>query len=77
MSNDKQSSSIEWLTQQVLHLDWQFLTQEKKRNICKHAKEMHRTEIIESYVSGGNDRLKNTINTNYYTETFGGNNEQE
>ena len=31
---------------------------------------MHRTEIIESYVSGGNDRLKNTINTNYYNETF-------
>ena len=76
MSNNKQSS-IEWLAQQILHLDWQFLTQEKKRNICKHAKEMHRTEIIESYVSGGNDRLKNTINTNYYTETFGGNNEQE
>ena len=45
MINDKQSS-IEWLTQQVVHLDWQFLTQEKKRNICEHAKEMHRTEII-------------------------------
>ena len=69
MSNDKQSS-VEWLAQQILHLDWQFLTQEKKRNICKHAKEIHRTEIIESYVSGGNDRLKNTINTNYYNETF-------
>ena len=69
MSNNKQSS-VEWLTQQVIHLDWQFLTQEKKRNICEHAKAMHRTEIIESYVSGGNDRLKNTINTNYYNETF-------
>ena len=69
MSNDKQSS-VEWLAQQILHLDWQFLTQEKKRNICKHAKEIHRTEIIESYVSGGNDRLKNTINKNYYNETF-------
>ena len=39
--------------------------------ILNHMKDVHRTEIIESYASGSNDRLKNTINTNYYNETFG------
>ena len=42
-------------------------------DLLEHHKAMHRTEIIESYASGSNDRLKNTINTNYYNETYGGN----
>lgn len=40
-------------------------------SILKQAQAMHRVEIIESYASGSNDRLRNTINTNYYNETFG------
>ena len=40
-------------------------------SILKQAKAMHRVEIIESYASGSNDRLRNTINTNYYNKTFG------
>ena len=40
-------------------------------SILKQAKAMHKEEIIESYASGSNDRLRNTINTNYYNQTFG------
>ncbi len=37
----------------------------------EQAKAMHKEEIIQSYASGSNDRLKkNAINTNYYNETF-------
>lgn len=46
---DKEQNSVEWLTQQVLHLDWQFLTQEKKRNICEQAKAMHQKEHIKTW----------------------------
>ena len=73
MSNNKQSS-IEILED--------FLLQHCNPTVCnvewsdfklaiEQAKAMHRVEIIESYASGSNDRLRNTINTNYYNETFG------
>jgi hypothetical protein len=42
-------------------------------DLLEHHKAMHRAEIIESYASGSNDRLRNTINTNYYNLTYGGN----
>lgn len=42
----------------------------KHEILLEKAKAMHRVEIIESYASGSNDRLRNTINTNYYNETF-------
>ena len=64
MSNNKQSS-VEWLLDN-LHL--QHST--KWTEIVEQAKAMHNEEIIESYASGSNDRLRNTINTNYYNETF-------
>ena len=83
MSNDKQSSSIEWLTQQVLHLDWQFLTQEKKRKICKQAKAMHKEEILYAIEWGnrkGYDEHKLTCihdeDEQYYNNQFGDKNEQ-
>ena len=78
MSNNKQSSSIDWLINRWKKLQ----SQGEKMNwnqiiqITELVKEIHRTEIIESYASGSNDRLKNTINTNYYNETYGDNNEQ-
>lgn len=75
MSNNKQSS-IEWLTQRVLHLDWQFLTQEKKRNICKQAKAMHRKEVVdfvEDWYHNGLLSLEVLVSTsveNHYNKTF-------
>jgi hypothetical protein len=84
MSNNKQSS-VEWYSvkRDVLEMRvrlGKISGNEYAEELAKaeqHAKEIHRTEIIESYASGSNDRLKNTINTNYYAETFGGNNEQQ
>ena len=82
MINDKQSS-IEWLTQQVVHLDWQFLTQEKKRKICEQAKTMHKEEIERAHYEGSviviskpdDDMLQ--LSQQYYNETYGGNIEQQ
>jgi hypothetical protein len=80
MSNKQ--SSIEWLIEQFqLHGYLGLYTEEEHiekhkaifEGIVYQAKAMHRTEIIESYASGSNDRLKNTINTNYYNETFNNN----
>jgi hypothetical protein len=73
MSNNKQSS-VEMLFEKL----WDTPKDKFIWNaILNHMKDVHRTEIIESYASGSNDRLKNTINTNYYNETFGGKNEQQ
>ena len=82
MSNNKQSS-IDWIIKQLIYktefenLPNQYVLMSDKDidSIIEQAKAMHRVEIIESYAIGSNDRLKNTINTNYYTETFGGNND--
>ena len=88
MINDKQSS-IEWLTQQVVHLDWQFLTQEKKRKICEQAKTMHKEEIVNTWSEATSlDYEIGLLDASYilcqihnaeqyYKETFGGNNEQQ
>lgn len=65
MSNNKQSS-IDYLIDNLYLKD-----SLKWEEIIKQAKAMHRVEIIESYASGSNDRLRNTINTKYYNETFG------
>ena len=67
MSKNKQSS-IEWLSEII-----RFANKELYAEIfeeIEQAKAMHKVEIIESYASGSNDRLRNTINTNYYNETF-------
>ena len=83
MSNNKQSSnhlpdvgnkvsSVEFIKNNLERLG--MLDNGKViTNIFEQAEAMHRIEIIESYASGSNDRLRNTINTNYYNETFGGN----
>lgn len=68
-TNNKQSS-VEWFAVMIVKMGY------VSTEILEQAKAMHRVEIIESYASGSNDRLRNTINTNYYNETFGGNNEQ-
>ena len=72
MSNNKQSS-VEWFNCELEHLlkEYGFISKKMLNIHYKRAKAMHRVEIIESYASGSNDRLRNTINTNYYNETFG------
>jgi hypothetical protein len=84
MNDNKQQTAVEWFSvrRDVLEIEvrlGKLSANEYAEELAKaeqHAKEIHRTEIIESYASGSNDRLKNTINTNYYAETFGGNNGQ-
>ena len=82
MSNNKQSS-VELFIDQLEEKGkaYEETIGVRTVNICidvseymelkQQAKAMHRVEIIESYASGSNDRLRNTINTNYYNETFG------
>ena len=76
MTNNKQSS-IDWLVNhwKKLQSEGEKMTWNQIIQITELTKEIHRTEIIESYASGSNDRLNNTINTNYYNETYGGNND--
>ena len=70
MSNNKQSS-VEWLSEIIRFANKELYAE--MFDEIEQAKAMHRVEIIESYASGSNDRLRNTINTNYYNETFNNN----
>ena len=65
MSN---KSSIDYLFERFYANEGMITTKQ-----LEQAKAMHEEEIMESYASGSNDRLRNTINTNYYNETYGGN----
>ena len=73
VGTNKMVSSIEFLVKEINQII-DFIPMNKWdeiRVVVQQAKAMHRVEIIESYASGSNDRLRNTINTNYYNETFG------
>ena len=78
MSNNKQplnhnpnQSSVDWVIVEIMqHQKTFYGVASIPFWLVEQAKAIHRTEIIESYASGSNDRLKNTINTNYYNETF-------
>ena len=74
MSNNKQSS-VEKMFQEMLGIQQEGikLTFDENLDLLEKYKAMHRVEIIESYASGSNDRLRNIINTNYYNETFNNN----
>lgn len=82
MSSNKQSS-IDFLLKEleeigvlnIKNCHWSDEVDVKKA--IEQAVAMHKEEIIESYAIGSNDRLKNTINTNYYNETFGGEDEKQ
>ena len=45
MENNKQQTAVDWLSEKVLHREWELLTQEKKRKILEQAKEMYQDEI--------------------------------
>ena len=62
---NKKVSSVEWLYNKMYEHRGNITIEEYQQ-----AKAMHKEEIIQSYASGSNDRLRNTINTNYHNETF-------
>ena len=85
MSNNKQSSSIEWYAKQIdiLHYDYfnEHISKDEKnqrlKQLLEQAKAMHKDEIEEAYWEGGIDIPSNDQHCQqYYNETFGGNNEQ-
>ena len=81
MTNNKQQTAVEWLSQKVLHREWELLTQEKKRKILEQAKEMDREQKKHAYDWGetnGADECNGDGATHenfeqYYQETYGGN----
>jgi hypothetical protein len=89
MSNNKQSSSIEWYIIERHNIEIQSRlgkissTQydEKLIKIEEQAKAMHKEEIIRARLSLDRSNMSDfpkALNnaTDYYNETFGGNNEQ-
>ena len=84
MSNNKQSSSIEWYIIERHNIEIQSRlgkissTQydEQLIKIEEQAKARHKEEIRKAYCYG--EHYKDTkLTTDYYNETFGGNNEQQ
>jgi hypothetical protein len=79
MSNDKQSSSVEWLVEILgkYNEEMVFLYQ----NEIEQAKAMHKEETIKLYYAYEDYVLREEgiIKTfgQFYNETFGGNNEQQ
>jgi uncharacterized glyoxalase superfamily protein PhnB len=80
MSNNKQSSSIDWLVEILgkYNEEMVFLYQ----NEIEKAKAMHKEEIIRARLSLDRSNMSDfpkALNnaTDYYNETFGGNNEQQ
>jgi hypothetical protein len=77
MTNNKQQTAVEWLSQKVLHREWELLTQEKKRKILEQAKEMEKEQAIklhyeyELYVMM-NESVVMTFGQ-FYEQTYGGN----
>ena len=47
MTNNKKLTAVEWLSEKVLHREWELLTQEKKRKILEQAKEMNKERMID------------------------------
>jgi hypothetical protein len=76
MTNNKQQTAVEWLSEKVLHREWELLTQEKKRKILEQAKEMQKEQAIklhyeyELYVMM-NESVVMTFGQ-FYEQTYGG-----
>ena len=83
--NNKQSS-IEWLNDELASLNFDYLTglidnkeyNERHKVIMEQAKTMHKEEVTEAFYVGSYEYNNFDSNsTEYYNETFGGNNEQQ
>ena len=82
MSNNKQSSSIDWLVKE-LNQKIDFIPMNKWdeiKEVIEQAKAMHKEEIIEFAINFtyGTKRVGESIKKDFiklYNETYGGNNE--
>ena len=78
MSNNKQSSSIDWIIKQLIfktefeNLPNQYVLMSDKDidSIIEQAKAMHKDEIIKSWIATDNE-LQRISAEQYYNETFG------
>jgi hypothetical protein len=75
MSNETKQTAVEWLSEKVLHREWELLTQEKKRKILQQAKEREKEQIIDAHNIGRNDKHNDfdREGEQYYKQTYGGN----
>ena len=73
MSN-KQQTAVEWLSEKVLHREWELLTQEKKRKILEQAKAIDKQRIAKAFTDGKGQNFSfyNKTGEEYYNETYGG-----
>jgi flagellar biosynthesis/type III secretory pathway protein FliH len=61
MTNNKQQTAVEWLSEKVLHREWELLTQEKKRKILEQAREMEIAGKEMSYADGYKEGYKRAL----------------
>ena len=76
MSNNKQSSSIDWLVKE-LNQKIDFIPMNKWdeiKEVIEQAKAMHKTEHFNTWWHGISENEPITFEQ-YYNETFGGNND--
>jgi hypothetical protein len=74
--------SIDWLEMQIVELEKDYAIPHKIYELCEKAKQMHKEEIIESYLVGqevtalyATTGKSSQTSIQYYNETYGGNNE--
>jgi hypothetical protein len=85
MSNNKQSSSIEWYAKQIdiLHYDYfnEHISKDEKnqrlKQLLEQAKAMHKEEHRETWDECLLSSNPEKTFEDHYNETFGGNNEQQ
>jgi len=82
MENNKKQSSINWLIDQIKNVENQKnLTGAQWMDVVEQAKAMHKEEIRVAYMDGAFEKIRHLdgkefmMPTDYYNETFGGNNE--
>jgi hypothetical protein len=78
MTNDTKQTAVEWLSEKVLHREYELLTQEKKRKILEQAKEMEKEQIKSAHGEEqsklqDDGSWKRQTAEQYYNETYGGN----
>ena len=85
---EKKQSSIEWLNVELTSVNFDYLTgqvnnsefSERNKLIMEQAKAMHKEEIRVAYMDGAFEKIRHLdgkefiMPTDYYNETFGGNN---
>jgi TorA maturation chaperone TorD len=76
MTNNKQQTAVEWLSEKVLHREWELLTQEKKRKILEQAKEMQKEQAIKLHYEYELYVMMNESDVmtfgQFYKQTYGG-----